>query len=238
MSKILNAGSSFINRYIIPLGEDGYCLFDTGYKWSYKEFCEKLNKCNVKLEDIKYVVITHMHADHTGFLKELLTHIKPTLIYDFDDRKRLEAGKNNLNTYISGFWTLVASKFSVAFVDLTQVFPAVFYDKVLDAKTQPLADYGVEFISLKGHTECDICALWEGILFCGDLCMSGIGATKHSPMWIFNKYDMVESWRTIVKDERIKTLYPAHGKPFERDDLLECIDFWQAKGVFRLYSKK
>ena len=238
MDKLLNVGNWFINRYLLPVGEE-YCLIDTGYKWSYDEFCKKCAKNNLDVKKIKYIVVTHMHADHAGFVKEFLAkNSDVTLIYDFDDERRLHAGKNNLNTYISGFLQLVSSKISVAFVDKTQCFPAVVYEKSVDAKTQPLLDYGIEFVSLKGHTECDLCIKYNNKLLCGDLFMSGITAISHAPMWIYNKYDMLESWRKVVNMAEIVYIYPSHGKPFMKKDISSCIEAWRTKGVFRLYAKK
>jgi glyoxylase-like metal-dependent hydrolase (beta-lactamase superfamily II) len=237
MTDILNAGGKFINRYLLPI-DGGYCLVDTGYEWEYSDFIEKMAKIGISSDRIRYVIITHMHADHAGFLKKFLTdNESAALIYDTDDRMRLEAGKNNLNTFISGFITLCVSKLSVAFVDKTQCFPAVFTDRFIDAKTQPLEEYGIKFYFFKGHTEHDLALSFEGKLFCGDICMSGIGATKHAPAWIYNKFALVETWRQIAEMEDITKIYPAHGKPFAKKDLGACIEYWKTKGVFRLFGR-
>ncbi len=236
MREILNFGDKFINRWAFPCG-DGYCLIDTGYERNYSDFKEKLAEKKIDLKDIKFVVITHMHADHVGFLKELLKDTDALLIYDASDKKRLEAGKNNLNTYISRFEYLIVSKMSAAFVDQTQCFPAVFYQNYADARTQPLAEYGIELISLKGHTECDLCVKFDDKIFCGDLCMTGIGSSRRAPMWIYNKYDMLSSWDTLMKTGA-KYIYPGHGKPFFTQELAAASEFWRTRGVFRLFSNK
>ena len=233
MSEIINLGNYFMNRYLLPI-DGGYCLIDTGYKGDIKKFLLALKKKSIPLDSIKYLVLTHMHADHVGFAKELLDKTNAVLIYDTDDKSRLEAGKNNLKTYISDFISLISSKISISFVDKTQTFPAVYYDNYVDAKTQPLSKYGIEFLSLKGHTECDVALLYDGKLFCGDICMNNIMSTHHSPMWIHNKYNMIDSWSYILSHKDISTIYPAHGKPFPVSDLGKDIAFWKNKGVFPL----
>lgn len=224
-----------MNRYLLST-PDGYCLIDTGYKGDMKKFLISLNKKSIPLDSIKYLVLTHMHADHVGFAKELLDKINAVLIYDTDDKPRLEAGKNNMKTYISDFISLVSSKISIAFVDKTQTFPAVYYDNFIDAKTQPLKSYGMEFITLTGHTEHDTALLYDGKLFCGDICMNNVMSTHHSPMWIHNKYNMIDSWKYILSRKDITTVYPAHGKPFPVSNLTDNIEFWKNKGVFPLLS--
>lgn len=236
MREIVNLGNSSFNQYLLPCG-DGYCLIDTGYPWQKNKFIKRMREKGIHPEQIKYIVITHMHADHVGFLKELLALSHARLIYDVRDKQRLEAGKNNLNTYISRFDYLVISKVSASLVDLMQSFPAVFYDDYVDAQTQPLKKYGIRFLALEGHTDHDLCVLFEDKIFCGDLCMRGFGSSKYAPMWIRNKYKLLESWQTLLACEETY-LYPVHGKPFLRTKLQKAIDFWRDRGVFRLFPQK
>ena len=236
MTEIINVGNPVINLYLIPCGE-GYCLLDTGYKWQYDKFKKAMQKRAIPLEKIKYIVITHMHADHVGFLKELLAVTNALLIYDTDDKQRLEAGKNNLDTFISRFIYLLTSKISAAMVETMQSFPAVFYDNYVDAKTQPLKEFGMEFIPLKGHTKHDLCLCFEDKIFCGDVFMRGVGSSKYSPMWINNKYDLLDSWR-VLSERKEEYIYPSHGKPFLRKDISKAIKYWKERGVFKLYPKK
>lgn len=235
---IINVGGKLVNSYLVKLKNDEYLLIDTGYKWEYGDFLNRLKEKNVDLKSIKYVALTHAHADHAGFLKALLSDTEATLIYDTADKTRLEAGKNNLNTYISTFTALIVSKCTIIFTDKTQIFPAVKYDKVIDADVQPLADYGIEFIKLKGHSEHDLCVKYKDVLFCGDICISSFGSTRFAPYWIYNKYDLVDSWRKIFNDKEIVYLLPGHGKPILRKKLLKSIEYWRNKGVFPLYKKK
>ena len=233
--KIENVGNCIINRYLLPTG-DGYCLVDTGNVWEFKEFRKKMRKHNIPLSKIKYVALTHIHADHVGFLKELLEETGATLIYDMSTRKRLEAGKNDLNTYISGFILLIISKISAFFVDKTQTFPAVFTDKCIDVSTQPLSIYGIEFITLKGHTTSDTCIKYGDKLLCGDLFMSGISSYKHMPSWVRNKFDIIDSWKKVQAMTGINFILPSHGRAFEKKKIKNCIEYWQQKGVFKLFA--
>ena len=68
---IIIAGNIVMNTYVYPW-EDGYIMVDTGYEHSLKNVERKLNRKDIKLSDIKYVFLTHVHDDHTGFLNELL----------------------------------------------------------------------------------------------------------------------------------------------------------------------
>lgn len=236
--EIKNVGNKYFNNYLLPI-DDSYCLIDTGYKWSYKKFVQGLHKQGIALDDIKYLVLTHIHADHAGFAKELLSN-NPNiqLIYNEKGKLRLEAGKNDMNVYVSSLTNLFTSYISVLFVETTQCFPAVFTDKVLDYKTQPLQEYGIEFVELAGHTNADLGIKFGDILFCGDIAMNGIPSTKHFPLWLENKYELLRSWEKIIAMEDIKMLYPIHGKPFDKKELSKYIEFWRERGVYKLFKKK
>lgn len=229
--------NSYFNRYALEL-PCGLCLIDTGYKWEYKKFLELLTKNGKKKEDIKYVVVTHAHADHVGFLKELINDVHPTVIYRPEQRARLEAGKNDLNTYVSTFIGLMSSKVTATFVDKYQCFPAVKCDKFVPYTENPLAEYGVEFLALDGHTDADLAVKVGSNLYCGDIFMNGFPSSHKFPLWVLNKFRLVSSWETVLKKKEIATVYPCHGKPFDLVEIHKDIEYWRDKGVFKLFKSK
>lgn len=235
--KIINVGDKITNSYIIPLGDD-YLLIDTGGKSGYAKFLERLKDANIPLEKIKYVFITHIHADHTGFLREFVTNTNATLIYNDKGKARLEAGKNNLNVYVSSLTNLFASYISIAFVDKTQCFPSVKTDNYINYASQPLKEFGVEFIELNGHTSSDVGLKIGSDFFCGDVCMNGIASNRRFPSWCENKFQLIKSWETIINNKEITTIYPGHGKPFAKSDLEKYLPYWKEHGVIALFRKK
>jgi glyoxylase-like metal-dependent hydrolase (beta-lactamase superfamily II) len=234
---IINIGNKYINSYLIPIGED-YLLVDTGGKSGFDKFLERLKVANIALEKIKYVFITHVHADHTGFLRQLLEKTNATLIYNDKGKPRLEAGKNNLNVYVSSLTNLFVSYISIAFVDKTQCFPSVKTDKYINFSEQPLKEFGIEFIELAGHSSSDVGLKLGNDFFCGDVCMNGIASNKRFPAWCENKFELIKSWEKIVNNDEIMTIYPGHGKPFSKDDLKKFLPYWKEHGVIALFRKK
>lgn len=229
---IQNVGGKFLNNWLIPC-KNGYVLIDTGFPRGYDAFLKRLTEKGIALSDIRYVVITHMHSTRVGFLQKLLLTTEAVPIYNGEDRIRLESGKNNMNTYISRFDLLVANKIASAFVERTQCFPAVFRENFLDASKQPLSEEGIEFLTLSGHSEHDTCILYDGKLFCGDVFSTGFFSSHRAPMWIYNKYKLLDEWREIEK-LNVSEVYPATGKPFRGEEIPKAIEYWRARGVFRL----
>ncbi|MBR1624579.1 MAG: MBL fold metallo-hydrolase [Clostridia bacterium] len=229
---IKNVGTKLVNNWLISC-ENGFILIDTGFKGGYDKFCKRLAENGLSVIDIKYIVVTHMHSSRVGFLKKLLVTSGAKLIYNGEDKIRLESGKNNMRTYVSRFDLLVVNKIASAFVEKTQCFPAIFKNDFLDAKDQPLQKYGLEFVLLQGHSEHDTCLKMGDKLFVGELCDGGITSSSHAPMWIWNKYKMLDSWREITK-LGVEEIYPAHGKKFSAKELPTAIAYWLSRGVFRL----
>lgn len=235
--KILNVGTRTVNRYLLVL-PNGYCLIDTGYKWEYDKFLSSLKSFGVKKEDIKYVVITHAHSEHVGFLRQLIRDVKPTVIFHPGQKNRLEAGKNNTDVYVSTLGSYFTVLLQSTFVDKYQCFPSVKTASFVSYEDNPLADYGIEFIPLKGHTDADLAVKAGSDLFCGDICASIDPTSKRFPMRLENKFELIKSWEKLVSDREIATIYPGHGKPFDAKELKTNLEYWRSKGVFKLYKKK
>ncbi len=51
---------------------DGWLMTDTGYPFDWTAFKESVATGPVRLNDIRYLFITHAHDDHCGFTSELL----------------------------------------------------------------------------------------------------------------------------------------------------------------------
>lgn len=233
MKKILNLGTAYMNAYLVELSE-GWLLVDTGYPFDYKHFIKTAKKKKIELSSIRYVVLTHVHADHAGFLKKILADTGATLICLPAEKDRLLSGVNEKNVYIAQKSALLINRISAASKTF-QTFEPVDASDATDAETQPLLSEGIEFFTLHGHTDNDLCFQVDDKLFVGDVCMNGAGSTGHSPLWIEDNEKLVESWREILKKSAVY-LYVGHGKPFEKDDLAKFVEKQANRKICKLYK--
>ena len=238
--KILNAGTKYISRFLLEYAEKEYLLIDTGYKWEYAAFLKKLAELGVKKEEIKYVAITHAHADHVGFLKEMMADVDIKVIYHPDQGPRLRAGKNDCNVFISNFPVLLSSKIVTMspFIEKSQCYPSLDTSTFISYEDNPLADYGIEFIPLRGHTAADLCIKVGSDFFCGDVFGNAIFSTHRFPTWIEDKFALIRSWEQVLEIKDIATIYPGHGKPFSSKVLPKDLEYWKDKGVFTFQKKR
>ena len=58
------------NYYILDNGK-GKLLIDAGWPGTFGEFKHVLQKKDIKIDSINYLVVTHYHPDHAGLVQEL-----------------------------------------------------------------------------------------------------------------------------------------------------------------------
>ena len=233
MKEVLNLGTAYLNTYLVEI-KGGWLLVDTGYAFDYKRFLKKAERKGIELSSIRYVVLTHVHADHAGFLKRILSDTGAKLICLPAEKERLAAGVNVKKVFLSRRSIFLINRISAATARF-QTFEPVDIDGAIDAEGQPLAEEGITFFVLHGHTDNDLCFRVDDKLFVGDICMNGAGATGRSPLWIENNEALTESWRTLLSTEG-DTVYVGHGKPFPKGDLAKYIDKQAHRKLCKLFK--
>lgn len=69
-----------------------------------------------------------------------------------------------------------------------------------------------------GHTKDSISLKKDNIIFCGDAAMNGFPSMKRLIIWIEDKEQFERSWDVLLAEDAAQ-IYPAHGKPFQMNDL-------------------
>lgn len=235
MKKILNLGSFYLNTYLVELSS-GWLLVDTGYPFDHDRFIKKVNGAGIALSSIRYVVLTHVHADHAGFLKEILAETGAQLICLPAERERLLSGVNEKDVWLSRPLLYLINRISAS-LPRFQTFEPYDITGAIDPMTQPLRDEGITFFVLHGHTDNDLCFRVEDKVFVGDVCMNGAGAKGYSPLWIEDPEALLESWRRLLETDA-ETVYAGHGKPFPLRDLARCVEKQAKRKMCKLFKSK
>lgn len=61
---------SSTNTYLIH-GKHGDLLFDTGWAGTFTALCKALGETGMKLQNIRYLLISHFHPDHMGIAQQI-----------------------------------------------------------------------------------------------------------------------------------------------------------------------
>ncbi|NOX71665.1 MAG: MBL fold metallo-hydrolase [Candidatus Micrarchaeota archaeon] len=168
----------------------GDTVIDTGTGFNFVRLYDALKQLKVNLNDIKLVINTHCHFDHTGgdgyFLKAKIA------IHE-NDAKAVEDGDDELVN--AGFFDGKAKprKVDIRLKDGDEIS-------------------GLRVIHTPGHTPGSICLLDEKkkILFSGDTIFAdGVGRTDRPGG---NEKDLEESINKIMELD-FDVLMPGHGEP-------------------------
>ncbi len=145
------------NTYFIT-GKKGSIMFDTGWAGTFPALCSALGENDLRLQDVKYLFVSHFHPDHMGIAQNIAD---TGVCFAVCDVQR-------------GF---IHSSDHIFARDKHSFFLPVDDSKVrffsVEESSELLAECGIdgEFIHTPGHSE-DSISLWlrkEKALFTGDL---------------------------------------------------------------------
>ena len=226
--EIMKVGNRIINNYILKLN-NSFLLIDTGYPEQYQSFKKRLAKHNIKLSNISYIFLTHVHDDHVGFLNDILDNSDARIILHPLAVDILKKGQNSFEGGYTSYLSLIFFGIMKILGKGEHRFPVVDRPErfiVLDNTTIPTIEKELSgnIINLPGHSMDSIGLLLEdGSLFCGDAAMNGLPSLNKIPIWIENIKEFKKSWEIMI-NLNLSKIYPSHGKAFFKEDLEKNID--------------
>ena len=233
--RIHEIGSYVVRNYLLetPLG---WIALDTGYRDDEAVFFERLTKI-ARVDQLKYVFLTHAHDDHAGFLSNLLDQSNASLVLHAGGVARLATGRNATPPG-AGYSSRLASAF--ALVKKEFGFPPLIVDDravVLESEAdQPFLALGLPLrvVFLPGHTADSIGLFNEETreLFCGDAAMNAVISRARHAIWIEDTAAFGRSWDKILALNP-SILYPSHGNPFPPGDLVKHRRFMDGRKLIQ-----
>ncbi len=216
----LNLGITKV--YLLPCS-GGYLLIDTGYKTDYEKFRKKLADSGVAISEIKYLLLTHYHDDHSGFANKLKYEFKIPLIVQKKSIPLLakgDSGEEEEGYYITRRLRLLFSVFELFHKNFE--FPSVLTN---DADTvvrgddrQVLRKLGIaaDILFTPGHSEDSMSVVCDdGTAFVGDAAMNFLKFTgaHYRPIY-YNNLELTNKSIQKLIATGAKTIVPAHGNAF------------------------
>ena len=233
------------NAYLLSC-EGGYLLIDTGYANDYPNFLKELNRIKISINEIKYLLLTHHHDDHSGFVNKLLKDSNVKLIVHRESIDLLKTGENDKTRgggYINKRIYYLTKLYKLFQPDWTLTFPPVDIrdtDIIIEGDDDKiLLEIGIQgkILYTPGHSIDSISVLLDdGTLFCGDAAMSWLlwAGTNYCTLFITDMVEFYDSWKKMIQ-EGVKVVYPSHGKSFRVSKLVENIDKYRQEMLVRFF---
>jgi glyoxylase-like metal-dependent hydrolase (beta-lactamase superfamily II) len=165
-----------VNAFLLESNGDGLVLIDAGVPGSTDEIARAVQSLGRDLTDIRHILVTHCHSDHTGSLAELKAATSARVYMQKSDAEVLKTGKVMGRLRPSpGLINRILYRTVVPSLPTT-VEPVAADEFVEDGDEIPIAG-GIRVIHTPGHTPGHVVFLaldWSAI-FVGDAAANLLG---------------------------------------------------------------
>jgi glyoxylase-like metal-dependent hydrolase (beta-lactamase superfamily II) len=202
------------NAYLVA-NKGHAILIDAGMKKKEQKIIAALQRINISPADIKLIIVTHVHYDHSGSLKALKDITKANVIVHKAEAAYLEQGYCEVplgTMWFSKALSFIGRNVAKKLVKYDAVAPDITISERFD-----LQDYGIDgyILPTPGHTEGSITVVIEDKhAIVGDTLFHVV---KHSvfPPYANDQKALLRSWQQLL-EIGCEYFYPGHGKPFTR----------------------
>lgn len=167
----------FVNAFILETG-DGVTLIDTGTPGSGTRIVAAVEQLGYRARDVRAVLVTHAHADHTGGLQVVKTLTGAEAYMQVADARLVERGQA-MRPMVPGPGLTGRVAARLAAHRTARVPPAKVEHLVEDGDELPFAG-GLKAIHLPGHCAGQLAFLRssDGVLFAADAAARLLGRLR------------------------------------------------------------
>jgi hydroxyacylglutathione hydrolase len=213
-TKIFSVKLGLNSCYLIR-GKD-VVMIDGGMPNKLKMFKRKLSKLGIQPSEIKLIVLTHSHFDHSGSAREIRDLTGAKIAIHESERTYLENGGMIIPKGVNTYGRLSKPLLFSIFKRIS--FPKFKPDILIRDEPYSLSIYGIDgnIIHTPGHTVGSISVILDsGEAFVGCMAHNGFPFRLRPglPIYAQDIEAIKKCWKILI-DKGVKMIYPGHGKPF------------------------
>ncbi len=216
----------FSNAALVVNGHNSV-LVDTGVAGHLQQFITLFKQHNLAPVDIRLIVLTHTHYDHTGNLHELAELTGAKVIVHKNEFKNLETGFIPIPKGVV-LKTRIVSRLGKWFTP-KYASPKPFTADLINEGEFDLNEFGIDgkIISTPGHTNGSQSVLIGKKLISGDTFLNLKDGTVF-PIFANQPKTLLKTWQSIF-DLGVDEIYPGHGQKMKTEDAFPEFNRWKKK---------
>lgn len=198
---------------------DTYTLIDTGITGDATRILDHLEQVGGKPEQLKQIILTHSHPDHTGSHAELIDRTEAhVLAHELDIPVIIGEAETEIPKIVPD----AERELMQMAIDETPMAKPARVDRALRDGDEIELGSGAIAIHVPGHTPGSLAIFLpkEKLLFAGDAAERDVEENLALGMFNLDRSQAIESFRKLAAlDFEIACI--GHGKPLDRDASLE-----------------
>jgi len=202
-------------------------LVDTGVKGHIKLFRKLFEQESLQPNDIKLIVLTHTHYDHTGNLHELVQLTGADVLVHKNEFENLKQGFTPIPTG-QGFYTRFVTRLG-KLVFPRFASPKAFTANIVNEDEFDLQGFGLNgrVISTPGHSAGSQSVLLNDMLISGDAFINLRNGIIF-PHFADDPEMLLRTWKHLY-DRGVKIIYPGHGPRMKVEKTFPAFEHWKKK---------
>jgi len=215
------------SNVILIVNGSNSIIIDTGVRGNLNKILKIIEKHGLKPVDVRLIILTHTHYDHTGNLHklqnitgaEVLVHEK-----EYENLRKgnipIPDGQRLLMRIVSGTGKLLIPNFAS---------PRPFTASIINYQNFDLSPWGIEghVFHTPGHSRGSQSVVIGEAVVSGD-CFMNMAYGVVFPHFAENPRLLLQSWKMLF-DLGIKDIYPGHGKKLSRNKAWPVFLKWKKK---------
>jgi hydroxyacylglutathione hydrolase len=215
-----------LNSTYLIRGKD-IVMVDGGVPNKLGVFKKELQKLGIKPEEIKLIVLTHSHFDHSGSAGEIREFTGAKIAIHESESTYLQNGGMIVPKGVNALGKFTQPIFFPIFKTIS--YPKIIPDILITEEPYSLSKYGIDgsIIHTPGHTFGSISVILDsGEAFVGCMAHNGFPFRRSPglPIYAQDIEEIKRNWKLLI-GKGVRMVYPGHGKPFPAAVMEKTIDF-------------